>query len=181
MMTINFASRNFRLAAGMTRALIAGSVILAIGAAGLLVKNASLRADSSIMQRKLEDAKAADEQVKAELVEREQLARDLGAMSGLVEARKFSWTKLLSSIEAVVPVGVALKNVVFNPKDQTLALDGTAQSPESLRNLVVGFEKSPSFREPFLKHQTLDKGSISFNVVAVYHEQKSAVVAQGKR
>ena len=181
MIAINFASRNFRLASRVTWALVAGSVILALVAAGLLVENASLRADSSVMQQKLEDAKAADEQVKAVLVEREQLARDLGAMSGLVEARKFSWTKLLSSIEAVVPVGVALKNVEFHPKDQTLALDGTAQSPESLRNLVVGLEKSPSFREPFLKHQTLDKGSISFNVVAVYHEQKSAVMAQGKR
>ena len=181
MMAINFASRNFRLASRVTRALVAGSVILALVAAGLLVKNASLRADSSVMQQKLEAAKAADEQVKAVLVEREQLARDMGAMSGLVEARKFSWTKLLSSIEAVVPVGVALKIVEFNTKDQTLALDGTAQSPESLRNLVVGFEKSSSFRDPFLKHQTLEKGNISFNVVAVYQEQKSAVMAQGKR
>ncbi len=181
MISINFAGRNYRLRARAVQALVAGSLILAVGAAGLLAKTASLRADLSVMQQKLVEAEAADELVKSVLVEREQLARDLGAMSGLIDARKFSWTRLLSSIESVVPVGVALKKVEYNPRDNSLILDGMAQSPESLRNLVVGLEKSASFREPFLKHQTLDKGSISFNVVAVYHEHKSAVMAQGKR
>jgi Tfp pilus assembly protein PilN len=181
MISINFAGRNYRLRAWVVQAFVAGSLIFSVGAAGLLGKAASLRADLSIMQQKLKEAEAADEQVKSVLVEREQLARDLGAMSGLIDARKFSWTRLLSSIESVVPVGVALKKVEYNPRDNSLTLDGMAQSPESLRNLVVGLEKSASFREPFLKHQTLDKGSISFNVVAVYQEHKSAVMAQGKR
>jgi Tfp pilus assembly protein PilN len=181
MISINFASRNYRVTRRVAQALIAVSVMLAIGAAGLIWKAAALKADTAVMQQKLKEMEAADEQVKPLLIEREQLVKDLGAMSGFMDAQRFSWTRLLSSIEAVVPVGVALKKVDFSPKDHALMLEGTAQSPESLRNLVVGLEKSSSFTDPFLKHQTLEKGSISFNVVAVYHEHKNAGVAQGKR
>ena len=80
-----------------------------------------------------------------------------------------------------MPTGVALKHVKFNPKDATLTLNGMARSPESLRNLVVAMEKSSSFNNSFLKHQSLEKGNISFNVVAVYREDKNRTVAQGKR
>ena len=181
MISINFASRNYRLTTRFAQALFAVSIVLAISAAGLIWKAAALKADIAVMQQKLKEAEAADEQVKSILVEREQLVKDLGAMSGFMDAQRFSWTRLLSSIEAVVPVGVALKSVEFSTKDQTLMLEGTAQSPESLRNLVVGLEKSLSFTDPFLKHQSLEKGNISFNVVAVYHEHKDAGVVQGKR
>jgi Tfp pilus assembly protein PilN len=159
MISINFASRNYRIMARAAQAFIVASVILAIGAAGLLGKAVSLRAESTVMQQNLKEAESADKQVKSVLEEREQLARDLNAMSGLMDARKFSWARLLSSIETVVPVGVALKKVEFNPRDNTLALDGMAQSPESLRDLVVGLEKSASFKDPFLKHQSLEKGA----------------------
>jgi type IV pilus assembly PilN-like protein len=168
MISINFASRNYRRIARAVQALAAGSVVLALVAAVMVAKAASLRADIAVMQKKLQEAEAADQQVKPALMERERLVKDLNAMSGLMDARKFSWTRLLSSIESVVPVGVALQRVQYNPQDRSLVLDGTAQSPESLRGLVVGLEKSPSFKDPFLKHQTLEKGSISFNVVAVY-------------
>jgi Tfp pilus assembly protein PilN len=122
-----------------------------------------------------------DEQTRPALLERERIVKDLTAMSGLLEARKISWTRLLTSVEAVVPVGVALKHVDFEVKDSTLTLNGVARSPESLRNLVVAMEKSASFKDPFLKHQSLEKGNISFNVVAVYREDKGPAVAQGKR
>jgi hypothetical protein len=45
----------------------------------------------------------------------------------------------------------------------------------------VAMEKFPSFKDPFLKHQSLEKGNITFNVVTVYREDKNRVVAQGKR
>lgn len=181
MISINFASKNYQRAARIVKALAAGSVIFALVAGLMIVKAVSLRADIAAMQKKLQEAEAADQQVKSALLEREQLVKDLNAMSGLMDARRFSWTRLLSSIESVVPVGVALQKVQYNPHDRSLVLDGMAQSPESLRSLVVGLEKSPSFKDPFLKHQTLEKGSISFNVVALYHERKDADAVQGKR
>lgn len=181
MITINFASRNYRVLARTRAGLIVGNIILIVMTVGMLWTAVSLRADISSMDRKLKELEAADEQARPLLLEREQLVKDLTAMSGLMESRRISWTRLLTSIEAVVPVGVALKHVEFNPKDSMLTLDGMAQSPESLRNLVVGMEKAASFKDPFLKHQSLEKGNLSFNVVAVYRENKSPAVAQGKR
>jgi len=181
MITINFASRNYRLIARIRSGLIAGSIFLIVIAAGVLWISVSLRENVSSMDLKLRELKAADEQTRPALLERERLVKDLTAMSGLMEARKISWTWLLTSVEAVVPVGVALKHVEFNPKVSTLTLNGMARSPESLHNLVVAMEKSSSFINPFLKHQSLEKGNISFNVVAVYREDKSRAVAQGKR
>jgi Tfp pilus assembly protein PilN len=181
MIKINFASRDYRLIERIRSALIAGIIILAAITAGMLWTTLSLRANISFMDRKIQELEAADAQARPEILEREQLVKDLNAMSGLMESRKMSWTKLLTNIEAVVPVGVALKHVEFNPKDSTLTLNGMARSPESLRNLVVSMEKAAPFKSPSLKHQSLEKGSISFNVVAVYREDNSPVVAQGKQ
>ncbi len=172
MISINFASNNFRAALYIARAFIAGSVILACVTAGMVWKSISLRSASAAMQEKLKETEISDEQMQSLLAEREQLVKDLNTMSGLMDARKFSWTRFLSSVEAVVPLGVALKKVEYNPADRTLSIEGMAQSPEALRNLIVGFEKSDSFTAPFLKHQSLEKGIISFNVVAVYQEHK---------
>jgi Tfp pilus assembly protein PilN len=181
MITINFASRNYRSIEMIRSGLIAGSIILAIILTGLIGTGVSLRSKMYSVENKLKDARATDEQTQPLFHEREQLVKDLTSMSGLLESRKFSWTRLLTSIEAVVPTGVALKSVEFNDKERTVILDGKAQTPEALRGLVVGLEKSVSFKDPFLKHQTLEKGSITFNVIAVYHADAGAGVAQGKR
>lgn len=181
MITINFACRNYRLVGRIRTGLNAGSIFLAILTAVMLWTIVSFRAEVPTMDRTLRELEAADEQVRPVIQEREQLVKDLTAMKGLMESRKISWTGLLTSIEAVVPKGVALNHVAFNPKDSSLMLDGVALSPESLRNLVVGLEKTASFKDPFLKHQSLEKGSISFNVVAVYRENTRPAVAQGKQ
>ena len=181
MISINFASTNYRFAVRIARAFTAAGIILACVAAGMVWKSISLHSTAAAMQEQLKEAEQSDLQINSLLAEREQLGKDLSAMSGLMDARRFSWTRFLTSIEAVVPVGVALKKVEYNPGDRTLSIDGMAQSPEALRNLIVGFEKSPSFTAPFLKHQSLEKGIISFNVVAVYHEAKSTGVVPDKR
>jgi len=162
----------------IVRVLFGAAVILALVAVAMVWESASLRRDLSEMKQKLAAAEAQDKQVKFTLLEREQLMKDLNAMSGLVEARKFSWTLFFTSLEAAVPTGVALKNVTLSPKDRTLSIEGMAQSPEALRDLMVGLEKSTSFTKPLLKHQSLEKGTLSFNVVAVYHEYKNAGMAQ---
>lgn len=181
MIKINFASRNYRLIGRIKSGLIAGIIILAVITVGMLWTAVSLRANISFMDEILQELEEADAQARPALLERDQLVKDLTAMSGLMESRKISWTRILTSIEAVVPVGVALKHVEFNPRDSTLTLKGMARSPESLRNLVVAMERSAPFKDPSLKHQSLEKGSISFNVVAIYREDKNPVVAQGKR
>jgi Tfp pilus assembly protein PilN len=179
MIAINFATKNYRLVALVMKGLIIGIVILMLTASTMLWMGFTLRRESAIMDKKMKDAELADAEVKPVLAERGQLIKNLSAMSGLLESRKFSWTRFLTNIETVVPTGVAMKRIDFNPHDGTLSLDGVAQSPEALRNLIVGLERSASFKEPFLKHQLLENGSISFNVVAIYYSNKIAAVARG--
>lgn len=166
--SINFARRNYRLIYGMRTGFIIGSVLLS-GLALILIWSAvSAKADIAAMERRIAEASVQEDMVRQLLDERDRLVKDLGAMSALIEIRRFSWTRLLSKIEQIVPVGVALDSVKYNPKERTLSLEGLAGSPEALRNLMVGLERSSSFKDPFLKHQSVEKGRISFNVVAVY-------------
>jgi Tfp pilus assembly protein PilN len=181
MIKINFASRNYRLIARVRTGLIAASVALCIAMAGMLWAAASLRSAVSALDVKLMEAEAGEAFVRPLLAERGQLVKDLTAMSALMESRKLSWTRFLTTLETVVPRGVALTHVEFSPNDRTVALNGMAQSPEALRTLIVGLEKSTAYKDPFLKHQSLEKGNISFNVVAVYKENTGTAVAKGRR
>lgn len=181
MITINFASKNYRLAGKIRTGLICGCIVLAVITAGLLWTIITIRANIFSMELTLSELEAADKQAQPVLLERERVVKDLTAMSELMESKKISWIRLLTNIEAVVPKGVALEQVKFNPKDSVLTLSGMARTPESLRNMVVAMERAVSFKDPFLKHQSLEKGSISFNVVAVYRKDALAAVAQGKQ
>jgi Tfp pilus assembly protein PilN len=169
MIPINFASGNYRLVERIHVALIAVSVVFCVIMVGMIWTAVSLRRDISAMDLKLKEFEAAQEGLKPVYQEREQLVKNLSLMSGLMESRKFSWTRLLTRLEAVVPVGVALQHVEFNLQDHTLSIEGSARSPEALRNLVAGLEKSSSFQDPLLKHQSIDKGINAFSVAAVYH------------
>ncbi len=180
MISINFSSKSYRLITRIQNGLTIGAVLLAIASVLIIRVGAGLRTESALLDRKVKELKAAEEALSPLLAERDRVMQDLISMSGLMETRRFSWTRLLTDIENSFPVGVAVDHIDLNPRDRVLTLDGLAHSPESLRNLIVGLEKSARFKDPYLKHQSIDKGSISFNVVAHYSENKSAGVAQGK-
>lgn len=180
MISINFATRNYRLIDRLKTGLAVSNVLLAIGTAVILWTALSLKGEIAALEGKVKEIEAAEEQVRPLLAERDRVVKDLTAMSKLIESRRFSWTQLLTNIETIFPIGVALAKVNYNPREHALVLDGAARSPESLRNLIVGLERSPGFKDPYLKHQSIDKGSISFNVVAFYQAHKAAGVAQGK-
>ncbi len=180
MIAINFASRNYRLISRIYGVLAAINIVLLVVMALLLWTSRSHRADIAVLEQRQKELKVTEEQMKPVLIERDRVIKDLTAMSGLMETRRFSWTRLLTNIEAVVPTGVALDRLEYDRKGNSLSLEGKALSPESLRNLMVGLEKSESFKDPLLKHQSLDKGNISFNVVALYQERTVASVARRK-
>jgi Tfp pilus assembly protein PilN len=179
MISINFASRNYRLAQRVGMALLATITLLIIVVAMMVWVSLSLRADTGAVERRINELAKTEEQFKPLLAERDRILKDFSSMSGLLASRRFSWTQLLTDIEKVFPTGVALSKVEY-AKDGTLTLDGTAHSPESLRNLMVGLERSPNFRDAYLKHQSLDKGSISFNVVVIYKGHQASDLVQGK-
>lgn len=180
MIRINFASRNYRVLDRVFQGLVLGAAALCLVMAVILGKAALLRRDIAALDKSVKEIQSAEERIKPLLDERDRLVKDLAAMAALVQARGFSWTQLLSNLERVVPIGVALRKVEYEPKTQTLSLDGAAQSPESLRNLMVGLERTSGFRNAYLKHQSVEKRNISFNVVVLYQEPKTGAVVQGK-
>jgi Tfp pilus assembly protein PilN len=145
--TINFARTDFGLIAQVRQWLIAGIVLLGILAGALLwIANATAHQASAAEQR-VRDLAASAEKLRPALEE-----------------------QFLSRIEAVFPYGIALTKVDFNIRELTVALEGSAQSPEALSNLMIGLQRSRSFRNPQLKHQSMEKGSLSFNVAVSYQE-----------
>ena len=178
MITINFASRNYRfaarLSAGLTTVIVLLTALLAFQVWGFT----DSRAGRAALQQKLKQQIEREGQIRPILQERAQIVSDLTAMAGLMEARRFSWTRLLTGLETAFPIGVALTKLEFNPKERTLVIEGVAQSPEALRNLMVGLEKSTYFKAPLLKHQSVDKGIISFNVASSYTDNIVALRAR---
>ena len=168
--TINFSTIDYRALSRIRQGLFAAALLLALGAVALLWTASSLRAQNTDQELQIQEFTASIEKLRPAIRERQQLVKDLGSMSALLAARRFSWTHLLSRIEAVSPPGVALTRVELVGKDLAVALEGTAQSPEALSNLMIGLQRSRSFRNPLLKHQSMDKGNLSFNVAVLYQE-----------
>lgn len=180
MISINFATINYRLRDRLLAGLVAACVLLAVIAAGMLWRTASLRANAASLSVKIKTMETAEAEYRPLLEERDQIVKDLSAVSGLLESRRMSWTGLLTSVESIFPIGVALDKFAYDRKDHVLILNGAAVSPEALRNLMVGLERSSVFKDPYLKHQSIEKGKITFNVVAVHQEYKAAEAAYGK-
>ena len=176
---INFASRSYRLFFWVSLGLHTLSALCVLAIVLLIAMAFFYRSGVAETKQKLKDLETSVEKMRPVMREREQLVNDLSDMTTLMNARTFSWTGLLTNIEAVFPTGVALKTVDYDTKTRSLTLDGRARSPESLRNLIIGMEKSVSFREPRLKQQSVDRGHISFKVVAQYEDYGTNVV-QGK-
>jgi len=179
LITINFAGTNFRLLTRLRQGLSAVVVLLVISAGILLWQANSYRMQSAALKKQVEEYSASIEKLRPAMQERQQLVKDLGDMSGLMESRRFSWTQLLTGIEAAFPSGVALTRLEFSTRSLAVALEGAAQSPEALSGLMIGLQKSRLFKNPQLKHQSMDKGNLSFNVAVTYQERLAAGTAPG--
>ena len=174
LITINFARTNFGLLMRVRQGLIVTVVLLGTVTGILLWKANSYSVQSSALRQQVGEFTASIEKLRPVMQERQQLVKDLGDMSGMLEARRFSWIQLLTGIEAAFPSGVALTRLEFNAREQSVALEGTAQSPEALSGLMIGLQKSRSFKNPLLKHQSMDKGNLSFNVAVTYQGHLAA-------
>jgi len=172
--TINFAGTDHRRIA-IARTVLIGVIILLMLAAGWLsLQLRSYRDQSAAMERQIAALAESQEKLRPEMQERQRIVKDLNAMSGLLEARRLSWTRFLTAIEEAFPPGIALTRVELNTKDLAVALEGAAQSPEALSSLMIGLQRSGSFRNPLLRHQSMDKGNLSFNVTVQYQASVAA-------
>lgn len=168
--TMNFARVNYRLLGRVRLGLVLTTVALLLTAVVLIVQTRSQRVRAADREKNLAELTASLEKMKPAIEERERLVKNLSAMSALLEARKFSWVRLLTGLEGSFPTGVALSALTIEPKERVVSLEGTASSPEALSNLMIGLQNSRSFRSPKLKRQSLDKGNLEFHVDVVYQD-----------
>ncbi|MDA8098246.1 MAG: PilN domain-containing protein [Nitrospiraceae bacterium] len=173
--TINFAGVNYRLLVRIQAILALLSLFLLLGAAASLWYARAYRAESAALAGQVSDLAKSQEKLRPVMQEREELAKTLAGMTALLDARRMSWTRLLTGIEEAFPAGIALEKVEFNIKDHTASLEGIANSPEALSSLMIGLQQSQVFTNPLLKRQSMEKGNLAFNVAISY--QQPAVVA----
>jgi Tfp pilus assembly protein PilN len=125
------------------------------------------------------DLEAAQKKLEPLVQERKQFVEQLTAMTDILAVRRSSWTRLLTRIEEAFPSGAALERLEFHPREHTVILEGKAHSPEALSALMIGLERSRSFTNPLLKHQSMDKGILSFNVTVISQDVPADSVAAG--
>ncbi len=167
---INFARTDFRTVLIVKRWLVllvaASAVVLVV----LSLSARSYRQRANSAERQVKELASSEERLRPVMEERQQLVGNLNAMTGLLQARRFSWTRFLTRLEDVFPEGIALTRLEFHPQGLTATLEGFAQSPEALSGLMIGLQQSRSFKNPLLKRQSMDKGILSFNVTVLYSE-----------
>ncbi len=176
---VNFARTDFRLLARIRAGLVAVTVLLFLLLGAQVLRLQSVRAQYMAEESQAKALSASEQKLRPVLEERERLLHTLGDMKPLLDARRFSWTSVLTGIERVFPVGMALTDVKFDRKDRTLTLQGIARSPDALSGLMIGLERSRQFKSPLLKHQSMEKGILSFDVAVRYQEESAFDTSSG--
>lgn len=179
MIAINFSGTDYRLVHRVRAILFAFAAALGIVAVVLAGLGASYRSKAAAVTREVQEVQAAGEKMLPALQEREQLARNLGEMASLVEARRLSWTGVLTAIEEVFPSGVALDRLEFDPRQRVVDLEGEARSPEGLSALMIGLQRTEMLKNPLLKRQSMEKGTLTFHVTVNYQEALATGPAPG--
>jgi Tfp pilus assembly protein PilN len=170
MIAVNFSGTDYRLVGRVRAVLFAAAAMLVICAAVLAGLGASYRSKTAAVMEEVRAVQASGEKMLPALQEREQLAQNLGQMASLVEARRLSWTRLLTAIEDVFPSGVALDRLEFDPRERVVDLEGEARSPEALSALMIGLQRTEVLKNPLLKRQSMEKGTLTFHVTVNYQE-----------
>jgi Tfp pilus assembly protein PilN len=177
--TINFARTDFRLLSAVRRWLLVLAAASAVVLLALVLSARSYRAQGDEAERQVRELAATEEKLRPVMEERQQLVNNLNTMTGLVQARRFSWTRFLTRLEEVFPEGIALTRLELQPRELTAKLEGFAHSPEALSRLMIGLQQSRSFKNPLLKKQSMDKGILSFNVIVLYYEDLADGASSG--
>ncbi|OQW62891.1 MAG: hypothetical protein BVN28_04870 [Nitrospira sp. ST-bin4] len=97
----------------------------------------------------------------------------------LSEKRSFSWTKLLSDLEATLPPHVALVNIKLDFQDSAVVLEGTAVRLQDVNVFITQLHAHQAFRHAVLekheiRHETGEQqvagdAAIEFRLSVRYH------------
>jgi Tfp pilus assembly protein PilN len=177
--TINFAGTDYRLITRVRRLLLVILAVLVCTAGGMIMLARTYNAKRSAGEQAVQELQMSQQKLQPIVAERQRVLQNLTAMSALLEAKGFSWTRFLSALEEAFPPGVALARLEFSPRERSVGLEGKAASPEALSGLMIRLERSPSFKNPLLKRQSMEKGILSFHVGVIYQEPAPAATPPG--
>jgi Tfp pilus assembly protein PilN len=185
---LNLASlpaRNERLPAllfGVAASLlVACSVFHGLGVARLASTAAtSLDREVEGLSREREELRARDRTLRALKADKPSLER-WGAIKDLVDQRAFSWTGLLSRLEAALPADVRLQSI--EPKTRrgryVVALDAVVRSADDAVPLVKALEDRPEFEEVFLIGIEEGSSDVSCRYEMVYRPEAALPATPG--
>ena len=174
LITINFATVDHLLISRVRAFLVGAAVLFVLLAAVQIASTASYRSRTVAVVEQAKLLEASEDTVRPAMDEREQLVRNLGEMTSLIDARRFSWTRLLTAVEEAFPSGMALARLEYDPRERLLALEGDARSPEALSSLMIGLQRTAILKNPLLKRQSMEKGTLTFHVTVSYDEVLAA-------
>jgi Tfp pilus assembly protein PilN len=177
--SINFAATDYRLITRVRAVLLVLLAVLLGTTVGMVMLTRMYGEKRAAVERDVQALLASQQKLQPIVAQRQKIVQNLTAMSALLEAKGFSWTRFLSALEEAFPSGVALARLEFNPRDRMVVLEGKAASPEALSGLMIRLERSPSFKNPLLKRQSMEKGILSFHVAVIYQELPSPGVPPG--
>ncbi len=132
--------------------LVIATVVHALGVARLASTAAtSLDEEVARLTTEREALREKDRVLRALKVDKAAIER-WGAVKGLVDQRAFSWTGLLSQLEAALPKDVRLKSIApeFRKGRYTLSLEAVARNASDAVPLVKTLEDRPELEDVFL-------------------------------
>jgi type IV pilus assembly protein PilN len=104
------------------------------------------------------------------------LIDEVAYINGVIARETFSWTELLTNLEASVPPKVSIVQISPDFKDKTIRISGMARSMKDVLKFVDELDRSENFMDVFLlrheealvKKGARGKALVSFNISAQY-------------
>ena len=121
------------------------------------------------------------------------IKQDVAFINQLADQRAFSWTQLLSDLEAALPPATSIGMIQLDMKDATVTFDGLAARMQDLNALIANLQTRAAFSHPVLHHHKIvevqkahnrqDSGGaverpapvgVEFSLTVVYRHQDQA-------
>ena len=91
--------------------------------------------------------------------------------NGIIDQRTFSWTNLLTHLEATLPANVRAMAITPRPGDMLVAIRVQARSVEDLGEFIEGLETTGAFHDVLPKTEvTMDDDVIEADIEARYSQ-----------
>lgn len=175
---INLSSRHRAYLGPLRTGLVALVLVLVGGIAWNLSQVLMVHGEAGQVQLALERVQEQDRLLMAQAAKEgldlsdaawQRLAGEVAFANQLIAERTFSWTQFLSSLEEVVPAGLAIDSIRLDSKSSIIRLTGVAMSLEDVTAFTLVLQDHRVFKDPVLvQHRGVENGMIGFELAVRY-------------